>query len=44
MQSMTATVMIVAPLAVVIGCLYWVMSLGKVQAELNTELWKKHGK
>jgi hypothetical protein len=41
---MTETIMIVAPLCVIIGCLYWVMSLGKEQAAMNAEIWKRHGK
>lgn len=32
------------PLTVVLGCQYWVMSPGKEQEKLNTELWAKHGK
>ena len=39
---MTAAVMLLGPLSVVVGCLYWVMSLGKQQAALNDELWAKH--
>ena len=38
---MTAAIMIIGPLTVVIGCLYWVMSLGKEQAALNADLWPK---
>ena len=38
---MTAVIMILGPLTVVIGCLYWVMSLGKQQMALNAELWPK---
>lgn len=38
---MTAAILLVGPLAVILGCLYWVMSLGKQQAELNEELWAK---
>jgi hypothetical protein len=41
---MTETIMIVAPLCVIVGCLYWVMSLGKAQAIMNAEIWKKYGK
>jgi hypothetical protein len=41
-NSMTAAVMLLGPLSVVVGCLYWVMSLGKQQAALNDELWAKH--
>ncbi|HWA12095.1 MAG TPA: hypothetical protein VHA15_03305 [Burkholderiales bacterium] len=39
---MTAAIMLLGPLFVVIGCLYWVMSLGKEQAKLNEVLWAKH--
>jgi hypothetical protein len=38
---MTAVIMIIGPLTVVIGCLHWVMSLGREQAALNAELWPK---
>ena len=38
---MTAVIMIVGPLTVVIGCLYWVMSLGQQQQALNAVLWPK---
>jgi hypothetical protein len=38
---MTAVIMIVGPLTVIIGCLYWVLSLGTEQAALNAELWPK---
>jgi hypothetical protein len=38
---MTAAIMIIGPLTVVIGCLYWVMSLGQQQQALNAELWPK---
>ena len=43
-KNVTETIMLVAPLSVIIGCLYWVMSLGKEQAKLNAEIWAKHGK
>jgi hypothetical protein len=39
---MTAAVMLLGPLTVVVGCLYWVMSLGKEQSKLNEELWAKY--
>jgi hypothetical protein len=39
---MTAAIMLLGPLFVVIGCLYWVMSLGKEQAKLNEVLWAKY--
>jgi len=38
---MTSTILLLGPLTVIIGCLYWVMSLGKEQAALNTDLWAK---
>jgi hypothetical protein len=38
---MTSAILILGPLTVVIGCLYWVMSLGKQQAALNADLWPK---
>ncbi len=38
---MTATILLLGPLSVVLGCLYWVMYLGKEQAELHAELWPK---
>ncbi|HEX9451393.1 MAG TPA: hypothetical protein VF934_08265 [Burkholderiales bacterium] len=38
---MTSVFLIVGPLTVIIGCLYWVLSLGKAQAALNAELWPK---
>jgi hypothetical protein len=38
---MTGTILLLGPLTVVIGCLYWVMSLGKAQAALNADLWPK---
>jgi len=38
---MTATILALGPLTIVIGCLYWVMSLGKSQAALNEDLWPK---
>jgi hypothetical protein len=40
-QSMTSTILLLGPLTVIIGCLYWVMSLGKEQAALNADLWAK---
>mgnify|MGYP000045605678 CR=1 FL=1 len=39
---MTSTILLLGPLSVIIGCLYWVMSLGKEQAKLNEELWAKY--
>jgi len=40
---MTTAVLIGAPLFVIIATLYWVMSLGKMQAEFNAEHWKTFG-
>jgi hypothetical protein len=40
-KSMTSAILLLGPLTVVIGCLYWVMSLGKQQAALNAELWPR---
>jgi hypothetical protein len=39
---MTSAILLLGPLTVVIGCLYWVMSLGKAQVKLNEELWAKY--
>ena len=41
---MAAAIMIIGPLSVVIGCLYWVMSLGEAQTTLNAELWPRISK
>ena len=38
---MTSIILIAGPLSVIIGCLYWVLSLGNAQAALNAELWPK---
>lgn len=38
---MTAAILLLGPLSVIVGCLYWVMSLGKEQADLHAELWPK---
>jgi hypothetical protein len=38
---MTSIILLLGPLTVILGCLYWVMSLGKAQATLNAELWPK---
>ena len=40
---MTTAILIAGPLSVVLGSLYWVISLYKSQHALNVELWKKHG-
>jgi len=40
---MTTAILLGAPLCVILGCLYWVMSFYQEQQELNRELWKKHG-
>ena len=39
---MTSAILLMGPLTVIIGCLYWVMSLGKEQAKLNEVLWAKY--
>ncbi|MEO8006238.1 MAG: hypothetical protein ABI771_15090 [Betaproteobacteria bacterium] len=41
---MIGAILLLAPLTVIVGCLYWVMSLGKEQMELHKELWPKQGK
>ena len=38
---MTSALLLLGPLSVIIGCLYWVMSLVKEQMKLNAELWPK---
>jgi len=38
---MTSSILLLGPLAVIIGCLYWVLSLGKQQAILHAEIWPK---
>jgi hypothetical protein len=35
---MTAAILLLGPLTLVLGCLYWVMCLGKEQADLHAEL------
>ena len=40
---MAAVVLAVAPLAIVLGALYWVLSFYKLQAEVTAEVWKEHG-
>ncbi|MCW5622289.1 MAG: hypothetical protein KIS79_14375, partial [Burkholderiales bacterium] len=42
-KRMTTAILLGAPLTVILGCLYWVMSFYHEQQELNRELWKKHG-
>ncbi len=41
---MTSTILLAGPLTVIIGCLYWVLSLGKQQAVLHADLWPKQRK
>lgn len=31
-------------LSVIIGCLYWIILLGKKQTKLNAEIWAMHAK
>ena len=38
---MTAAILLLGPLTVIVGCLYWVISLGKEQADLHAEHWPK---
>jgi hypothetical protein len=40
---MTGVILLGGPLFVVLGCLYWVLSLSKKQAVVNAEIWKRHG-
>ena len=40
---MTGLILLGGPLFVVLGCLYWVLSLSKQQAVVNAEVWKRHG-
>ncbi|HTT39454.1 MAG TPA: hypothetical protein VMH32_17525 [Burkholderiales bacterium] len=40
---MSAVILAVAPLAIVLGALYWVLSFYKLQAEVTAEVWKEHG-
>jgi hypothetical protein len=40
---MTAVVLAGAPLAIVLGALYWVLSFYKHQAEVTAKIWKAHG-
>jgi hypothetical protein len=40
---MTGVILLGGPLFVVLGCLYWVLSLSKKQAIVSAEIWKRHG-
>lgn len=40
---MTPIILIGAPLAVVIGCLYWVLSFSSEQERVTAERWKAQG-
>ncbi|HXX10570.1 MAG TPA: hypothetical protein VEK05_03555 [Burkholderiales bacterium] len=40
---MTAVILAGAPLAIVLGALYWVLSFYKEQAEVTAKIWKAHG-
>jgi hypothetical protein len=42
-QKMTSVVLAAAPLGIVLGALYWVLSFYKVQAKVTAEIWKAHG-
>ena len=38
---MTNAILLLGPLTVIVGCLYWVMSLGNQQLKLHAEIWPK---
>jgi hypothetical protein len=40
---MTGVILIGAPVVVVLGCLYWVLSFSKEQDRVNAERWKAQG-
>ena len=40
---MTGLILLGGPLLVVIGCLFWVLSLSNEQARVNAEVRAKHG-
>jgi len=40
---MTAVILAGAPLVIVLGALYWVLSFYKHQAEVTAQIWKAHG-
>lgn len=40
---MTAAILLGGPLSIVIGCLFWVLSLSNEQAKVNAEVWAQHG-
>lgn len=40
---MTGVIMLGAPLAVVLGCLFWVLSFSKEQERITAERWKAQG-
>ena len=40
---MTAVVLAAAPIAIVLGALYWVLSFYKEQAKVTAEIWEAHG-
>jgi hypothetical protein len=41
--EMTAAILLGGPLSIVIGCLFWVLSLSNEQAKVNAEVWAQHG-
>jgi hypothetical protein len=41
--DMTGLILLGGPLFVVLGCLYWVLSLSKKQAVVIAEVWARHG-
>lgn len=40
---MTGLILLGAPLCVVLGCLFWVLSFSKEQERINAERWKAQG-
>ncbi len=40
---MTGVLLLGGPLLVIVGCLFWVLSLANEQAKVNAEIWKRHG-
>jgi hypothetical protein len=40
---MENVILLLGPLSVVLGALYWVLSFYQDQLELNRKLWKQHG-
>lgn len=40
---MTGVILLGAPVCVVLGCLFWVLSFSKEQEVVNAERWKAQG-